>query len=299
MRGTNEAKILVTGATGTVGASLADELVRRGASVRGASRDPTRATDRMPGVAWVDFDFSAPETFGPALKGVDRVFLIARPGDEHPARAAGPFIAAMAEAGVRRVVTLSAMGAERRDDISLGRMERLVEESGFAWTHLRPNWFMQILAVPPLVDVITATGRIQVPAGEARISWIDARDVAAVAAATLTETGHEGRAYPLTGGEALDHREVAAALSAASGREITYRALDETEGREAVLAAGLGPRHADRLTAFYRLVRAGACAPVSPHVGEVLGRPPVTFQRFAEEHRACWATPLEIAAGRA
>lgn len=298
MSDTNET-ILVTGATGTVGTALVRELNRRGAAVRGASRDPARAPQGAGDVAWVAFDFSAPGTFQAALEGVDRVFLIARPGDDEPARTARPFVGAMAEAGVRRVVTLTAMGAERRDDVSLGHLERLVEEAGFAWTHLRPNWFMQVVAVPPLVHAIAATGRIEVPAGDARISWIDARDVAAVAAVALTEAGHERRAYLLTGGEALHHRDVAEALSAASGREIVYRALDEAEGREAVLAAGLGPRRADRLTAFYRLVRAGACAPISTHVAEVLGRSPTTFESFAEEHRSHWATPRDVTAGRA
>ncbi|MGD8871808.1 MAG: NAD(P)H-binding protein [Gemmatimonadota bacterium] len=291
-----QGRILVTGATGTVGAYLLDELVRRGVSVRGASRDVERARTEKPRLEWADFDLTRPETFAPALEGVDRVFLIARPGDDDPERTARPFVKAMAMAGVGQAVTLSAMGAERRDDITLDRMERLVEEAGLAWTHLRPNWFMQVFAVPPLVHAISATGRIEIPAADARISWIDARDVAAVAATVLTESSHEGRAYLLTGGEALDHARVAEILSRASGRDIEYCALDESEGRERVLAAGLGPRRAERLTRFYRHVRAGACAPVSHDVAQIVGRPPITFERFAEEHRDSWAPGARVAA---
>lgn len=283
--------ILVTGATGNVGGALVEELVRRGAPVRGASREPSRARTRAPACPeWVPFDLERPETFGAALDGVERVFLIARPGDDDPDRTAAPFLQAMVDAGVRRVVTLTAMGADRRGDVSLGRLERLVEDTGIPWTHLRPNWFMQVFATQPLLSAIRATGRIEVPAAHASISWVDARDVAAVAAATLTEPDHEARAYVLTGPEALDHARVAGILGEVSERPLTYRPLDEEAGRRAVLAAGLGARRAERLTRFYRLVRAGACAPVSDDIASVLGRPPTPFQRFATDHRHLWAT---------
>lgn len=284
--------ILVTGATGNVGRALVQRLARDGAPVRGATRDPGRARRLAPACAdWTPFDFERPETFDPALRGVGRVFLMARPGDDEPARTAAPFLEAVLRADVDHVVTLSAMGAERRNDVTLGRLERLVEETGVAWTHLRPNWFMQVFATDPLLSVIRSAGAIQVPAGDAPISWIDARDVAAAAAVTLTAPGHEARAYVLTGAEALDHAAVARALSEASGRPVRYHPLDEEEGRSAVLAAGLGPRRAERLTRFYRLVRAGACAPVSGDVASVLGRPPISLRRFAEDHRRLWAAP--------
>ena len=291
--------ILVTGATGTVGASVMQLLVEDSAPARAGSRDPAAARSMQPGAEWVAFDMERPGTFASALEGVDRVFLIARPGDDEPERTARPFVEAMRRGDVRHVVTLSAMGADRRDDISLGRLEALVEDSGLAWTHLRPNWFMQIFCVSPLVDAIRATGCIEVPAGDARISWIDARDVAAVSAATLTRPGHAGRAYLLTGAEALDHTEVARTLSEASGRDVRYRTLDEDEGRRAVLASGLGPRRAERLGRFYRLVRAGACAPVSTDVATVLGRPPIGFQRFARAYSHTWLAPSREVAGRA
>lgn len=283
--------ILVTGVTGTVGGALVEELVRRGSPVRGASRNPSRARTITPACReWVPFDLERPETFGAALDGIERVFLIARPGDDDPDRTAAPFLQAMVDAQVRHVVTLTAMGADRRDDVSLGRLERLVEDTGLPWTHLRPNWFMQVFATHPLLSAIRATGRIEVPAAHAPISWVDARDVAGVAAVTLTEPDHEARAYVLTGSEALDHAQVAGILGDVSGRALAYRPLDEETGRRAVLAAGLGARRAERLTRFYRLVRAGACAPVSGDIASVLGRPPTPFQRFATDHRHLWAS---------
>ncbi len=282
-------KVLVTGASGNAGGELVKALLERGWAVRGATRDVDRVAGAGPaGCEWTPFDFDRPDTFQAALEGVDRVFLVAPPGDMAPERTVGPFVDAARGSGVERIVSLSAMGAERREDVPLGRMEALVEEAVPAWTHLRPNWFMQIFAVHPLVAGIRSAGRIAVPAGDARISWIDARDIAEVAAATLCEPGHEERAYTLTGGEALDHRAVADMLSRSTCRRIEYRSLDEGEAREAILEAGLGPTRADRLLGFYRLVRDGACAPVSPDVEAVLSRPPRTMERFARDYADVW-----------
>lgn len=279
--------VLVTGATGTVGAAVAVALAGGEARVRGATRDPGRArgTD-VPVAEWVPFDFERPETFGPALAGVDRVFLVARPGDEDPVRVAGPLLEEMRRRGIRRVVNLTALGVERRDDVALRKVELEIEGGGFAYTHLRPNWFMQVFSAGPLLAGLRA-GVLAVPAADARISYVDARDVAAVAAAALTEAGHEGAAYSLTGGESLDHAEIAVRLSAV-GREIEYRALSEAEARSAVLAAGLDEGRAERLIGFYRLVREGQSAPVLPDVEEVLGRPPIPFDRFVRDHVECW-----------
>lgn len=281
--------ILVMGATGTVGGAVVAELAASGERVRGATRDPGRAgRSGIPATEWVPFDLERPETFGPALAGVDRVLLMARPGDDDPARAAAPLVEEMAARGIRRVVNLTALGVERRDDLTLRQVELLLEEDGFAYTHLRPNWFMQVFSGGPLLAGLRS-GVLAVPAGDARISYIDARDVAAVAAAALLEPGHEGAAYALTGGESLDHAEVAASLSDAAGREIRYVPLTEDAARRAVLDAGLGPDRAERLLRFYRLVREGHSAPVLPAVSEILGRPPIPFRRFTREHAGCWA----------
>jgi uncharacterized protein YbjT (DUF2867 family) len=281
-------RILVTGATGTVGGHLVDELRGRGAALRVATRDPARTAVRWPDTETVEFDFERPATFDPALAGVEAVFLIARPGDDESDRVAFPLIERMRVAGVRRVVDLSAMGAERRDDFALRRIERKLEDDGFAFTHLRPNFFLQVFSTGPLLAQIRATGALQLPAADARLSYVDARDVAAVAAAALSSAGHEHRAYTLTGGEALEHAEVARAISLACDRPVRYEPLEEDAARNQLAAAGLSPARIERLIGFYRLVRAGACAPVHPDVAEVLGRPPLTLERFARDHRAAW-----------
>ena len=282
-------RILVIGATGTVGGHLVDELRSRGAAVRAATRDPARAVTRWTsGVEVVDFDFERPATYAPALAEVDRVFLIARPGDDEADRVAFPLIEHMRAAGVRVVVDLSAMGAEQRDDFALRRIERKLERDGFAFTHLRPNFFLQVFSTGSLLGQIRATGAFRLPTAQARLSYVDARDVAAVAAVALTSAGHEGRAYTLTGGESLSHDEIARAISRAAGRPVRYVPIEEDAARRALAAAGLSPARIERLVGFYRLVRAGACAPVHPDVAQLLSRPPLGVERFALDHRADW-----------
>lgn len=283
-------KILVIGATGTVGGHLAEELARRGEWVRAATRDPARAARRSGGaVEPVAFDLERPETFAPALAGVGRVFLIARPGDEEADRVAAPLIDEMRRRGVRRVVNLTAIGVEQRDDMALRKVELLVEASGVPFTHLRPNFFMQVFSTGPLLAALRATGALHLPAEGARISYIDARDIAAAAAVALTEPGHTGKAYTLTGPEPLDHHEVARALSEAAGRPIRYVPISEDAARGAIAASGLSAPRVERLIGFYRLVRKGLAAPVSPDVEAILGRPAGSFAQFARDHASCWA----------
>ncbi|HEU4537009.1 MAG TPA: NAD(P)H-binding protein, partial [Polyangiaceae bacterium] len=282
--GLMDGTILVLGATGKVGGAVVNGLAREGARVRAATRDPARAAGLPAGVERVAFDLEAPATFAPALDGVDRVFLIARPGDEHADRVAAPFLEAMRASGVARVVNLTALGTERRPEFALRRVELAVEASGLAYTHLRPGFFFQLFTTPPLVDAICRAGEIRVPAADARLSFLDARDVGEVGARVLLSGAHDGRAYALTGAVAVDHGAVAAALSSASGAEVRYVPIDEAAARRELGEAGLPPPWVERVITFYRLVRAGRAAAVTGDVEAVLGRPPIDLATFARDH---------------
>ena len=281
------AKVLVLGATGRVGTAALAELARRGIGARAASRDPAAAQQRVAAEEVVRFDLERPETFDAALAGIERVLLMARPGDEQADRIALPLIARMQAAGVRHVVNLTAMGTERRPDFALRRVELALEASSMACTHLRPNWFMQILSADPLRRAIAA-GVIRIPAGDACVSYVDARDVGAVAGSALAEPGHEGAAYTLTGPAALDHAAIARAIARAAEIAVEYQPIDEDTARAELARAGFPPPWVERLVGFYRLLRAGLCAPVTGDVERVLGRPPIPFARFAAEHSGLW-----------
>jgi uncharacterized protein YbjT (DUF2867 family) len=192
--------ILVTGASGTVGREVAKRLAERGAPTRLALRDPSRGVEGADALERARFDFHDPSGFEGALRGVDRVFLLRPPQLADVRRDFDPFLVAMLQAEVKRVVFLSVRGAERNPLLPHRRIEKALERSGLAWTHLRPNDWMQNFATVHRDDIRTR-GEIWAPAGKGRASFVDARDVAEAAAAVLTEEGHGGRAYPLTGGK--------------------------------------------------------------------------------------------------
>ena len=281
-------KILVLGSTGTVGSLLFSRLEERGEKIKGATRRPEEASKMHPKREYVAFDFEDETSFAPALKEVDRVFLIARPGDPHPERVAIPLIDEMKKKKISKVINLTAMGIESQNDLTLRQVETYLEASGIDFTHLRPNWFMQVLANGPLFQDIQRTGSIHLPAEESAISYVDVRDVAEVAATILSEGGHFGKAYTLTGARALDHFEIARLLSDAAGKEIRYVPISEEQAREGLEAAGLSLDRVERLIGFYRLIRKGFCSPVSAEVETVLARPPISFEQFSKDHAACW-----------
>ena len=278
---------LVVGSTGRVGREVARLLAEKGERVRAATRDPGRFVFHAP-LEPVHFDFDEPRTFGPALKGVERLFLIARPGDNNSDTAAKPLIDEAKKGGIRLIVNLTAMGAEQDETFMLRVLEKHVEASGIPFVHLRPNWFMQNFDSGPIFTDIRATHAIHLPAADARLSFIDVRDVAAVASEVLTEKGHAGKAYTLTGGESLTHFDVAEKVSRAAGRRVAYVPISEEAARAGLAARGVPSGYIERWADFFRKVRKGLCAPVSGDVEEVLGRPPLLFDHYAEGHAKSW-----------
>ncbi len=273
-------KALVLGATGTVGQPLVSNLLSRGVAVRAATRDPAKA-ELPPGAEAVRFDASDPGTFAPALDGVDRAFVLAPPGhaDQHALLA--PFVEA---AGPRldKIVVMTAQGVEVSDSIPFRQLELAVASAAKAQVVLRPTWFDQNFTSfwwPP----IAAGGVIPLPAGAARTAFIDAEDIAAVAAKVLVEDRFDGRALELTGPEALDYAEAAAILSQAWDRPIRYEEVSEDSFRAYLSQGGLPDDYADLLVGLFGAVRAGRAAVVTKDVPEVLGRPARSLKGWAEE----------------
>jgi uncharacterized protein YbjT (DUF2867 family) len=279
--------ILVTGASGTVGREVAKRLAERGAPARLALRDPSRDVEGADALERARFDFHDPSGFEGALRGVDRVFLLRPPQLADVRRDFDPFLVAMLQAEVKRVVFLSVRGAERNPLLPHRRIEKALERSGLAWTHLRPNDWMQNFATVHRDDIRTR-GEIWAPAGKGRTSFVDARDVAEAAAAVLTEEGHGGHAYPLTGGEELDLDEVAALLSQILGRRVSYRNPGVVAFLRHVRAAGRPLSLGLVMTGVYTIARLGLAAGVSPELERLTGRPPTPFRSFAEDHAAVW-----------
>ncbi len=280
--------VLVIGGTGTVGRHLVKDLAQRGVNVRVGTRSPSSAANLPPGVTPVHFEFDRPETFVPALAGVRGVFLMASAGEQRPLEVGLRVLAAMREVGVQRVVNMTGLGIERNEAQPLRQLELAVERSGLRWTHLRPNFFLQNFCTGALRGQIVERGELAVAAGDARISFVDARDIAAVAAEALVSNSLADRALAVTGAVAVTYAEIAQALTEATGRRVAYRPLDEEEARRELAAAGLAAERVEARLGFLRLARSGAFASISPDVEAVLGRAPRSVRQFATDCAATW-----------
>ncbi|MBI5501837.1 MAG: SDR family oxidoreductase [Deltaproteobacteria bacterium] len=281
------ARVLVVGATGKVGRETVRESSRLGATVLAATRRPGEY--RGPnGVQPVELDLEHAETWNDAVRGVTRLFLMARPGDSRPEETLIPLFERARGEELERVVLLSVLGADRDEQLGLRKVEKHVAASGVPWTFLRPNWFMQNFSHGFLFDSIRATGGVYLPVGDAKVAYVDTRDVGQVGARALVEDGHEGRSYALTGPRALDHAEAVAILSRTSGRTIAYVPIGEDDARQGMLKSGWPPASVEFFLRLLRGMRAGDAAAVSPDVKAVLGRDAISFEQFADRNAAQW-----------
>jgi len=273
--------ILVTTPNGKVGSEVIQQLQAQGHEVRVGAHTVEKARAAFPGSDVVHFDFENPESVKAALEGVNALYL-ASPGDmlEGPVNAV---VDAAKRAGVKRVVRLSAAGVEYGDS-PLRRVELHLEASGLEHTFLRPNWFMQNYSTMSAEGV--RQGTLYEPAADGKTAFIDARDIASVAVVALTGEGHGGKAYTLTGPEALSRNEVAALFSSALGREVKYVAVSDEQLRQGMAGAPQG--YVELMSALYGFVRAGATEAVTDEVQKVTGRAPIHFEQFIADHLETW-----------
>ncbi|RYX83739.1 SDR family oxidoreductase [bacterium] len=286
MSHTSNSRILVTGATGANGTELIKLFAAQGIAVKAMVRDPKRATAlELPGVELIQADFDAPETLPVALEGVEKAFLLSN-SSENAEEQQLAFVEAAKQSGVAHIVKLSQLGAESNSPNRFLRYHAAVEEalraSGIAYTFLRPNLFMQGLL--NFIPTISAQNAFYAPAGEGHISVVDIRDIADVAFASLTQPGHEGKIYDLTGPEALTHAEMAAQLSQAVGRDIAFFDVPPQAMRQSLLEFGFPEWQADGLLEEYAEWSQDKAAQIAPDIREVTGRDARTFASFARDY---------------
>jgi len=272
-------KILVLGATGHVGRPLVQALLAKGAAVKAASRSG-RPVDGAEGVV---FDYADPATFGPAFDGVDRAFVLLPTGNVAITDLLLPVIAAAAARKVK-VVLQSVLGADADDAIPYRQVEIALEKSGTPFVILRPNWFADNFHTfwKPGLD----HGRIALPAGEGKSSFIDARDIAESAAAALTTDRFDGRAFNLTGPEALGYADAAKILAKVVGRPVDYEATDDAAFIAMLTGAGVPEVYARFLATIFQPVREGWTAAVTGDVETLTGHAPRSLATYAADHAA-------------
>ncbi|MBD2753978.1 SDR family oxidoreductase [Spirosoma validum] len=284
--------ILITGATGAIGTELTKTLSAQGTPFRAMIRSLKDAHTliALEGAEVVEGDFNNPATIAQALTGIDQAFLLTNSSDQAEAQQL-TFVAEAKRAGIRHIVKLSQLAASIDSPVRFLRYHAIVEqairESDIPFTFLRPNLFMQGLL--GFRDSIASQGKFFATIGDAKISLIDIRDIGAVAAKALTESGHEGQIYTLTGPQALTHVEMADSLSAGLGKPVTFIDIPSDAMREALLGAGFPVWQADGLIEDYAHYSRNEAAAVTSDVQDVTGKPPRTFADFARDYAPAFA----------
>ena len=279
--------ILVTGASGTVGRAVLDEMRKTGKPFKAMYRSEDDARKAPAGVATVIADFAEKETLRRALAGIEAVYLVCSPIPDLVELETN-LINACRESGVRQVVLNSALGAEDYPK-SFPSWHRKVEDklkaSGLGYTILRPNSFMQnILAYSaPSIRVESA---FYSSMGTARMSYVDVRDVGAVAAKVLTSpSGHTGKIYELNGPEAVSNAEAAERISRVAGRPVRYVDIPEAAQRKAMQDSGMPEWQIAALLDLQRYYAEGQGGEVTDVLPRLLERPPKTLNEFLEEFK--------------
>ena len=279
-------KILITGATGNVGSALLENLIPMNIELRALAHDESDAESLEGRGVWASLgDFLKPETLGPALEGVSTVFLLTPIHPEQVSQATKVIKAAKESGNDPRIVRLSVHQASHEAPARNSRQHAEIEDelisSGLPYTLLRPQSFMQntLMAAP----TVASQGRIYQPMKSGRLGMIDARDVGEAAAKVLTEDGHEGKVYTLTGPAAINFYDVAEVLSEVLGKEVSYINIPLEKAKEAMLNMGLTEWRADVLIEYAKAHSEGYSDWTTDDFEQLTGHPATSYSKFASD----------------
>ncbi len=282
--------VLVTGATGTVGREVIKGLLTTDARIRAAVHTKDVADTFR--VETVNMDYTKPESVLAAMKGIDTLFLLT-PFTNNMVELTKIMVEAAKKGHVSYIVKLSVMGAEVLPGITLSRWhaetEYMIQASGISYAFLRPNAFMQNF-VNYMASSIKNEGKFYVPAGEGKVSFVDVRDIGAVAARVLTDRQYERGAYAITGREALTYGQAAEIMSKVLGKKIEYVNVSDEQASAGMKALGMPEWMINAMLELYCVTRAGNMAVLSPTVEKITGRKPIPFEGFVSDNRKAWMT---------
>jgi uncharacterized protein YbjT (DUF2867 family) len=289
--GTKQESILVTGASGNIGSELVKELLSDApdVSIKAAvhSSQNIKKVKSDARVKVIQIDYNEPETVREALKGVDKLFLLT-PDVPNAADLASNAVVEAKKAGIKQIVKQSVMGAALEADVNTMRLHRQVEEfieqSGIPFTFLRPNEFMQNF-INFHSPSIKGNNAFYIPLEDAKVSLVDVRDIASVAAQSLIdEDKHKNKTYLITGPEALSYHQVAEILSNTTGRKINYVNISDEEARAAMKEIGMSDWLINTVSELSEYFRKGKASEISSAVEEVTGKKPISFSQFAKDY---------------
>jgi uncharacterized protein YbjT (DUF2867 family) len=281
---TTKGKILVVGASGTVGENLVQILRAKGEEVVAATSRKDEAN--KPGRVYLNV--ATGEGIHAAFSNVERAFLLSPPGFADQYAMLSPLVQAAKRAGLQKVVLMTAMGANAVETSPFRRAEIELEKSGLTYNIIRPNWFMQNFNTF-WVHGLQQARAIELPAGAAPTSFIDARDISAVAAVLLTSDKYNNRDFDLTGSEALTHSQVAQAIGKELSEKVTYTNIEPKVLRDGLVAHGLPADYVDFLILIFGFLREGYSQRLTTAVQDITGKAPRKFAQYAQDNRAAWA----------
>lgn len=284
-------RILVTGASGNVGAYVAKYAIKNNQEIVAAARNvETLKREYGTDIPCVHFDFTEPETFEEALKDVDRVFIMRPPHLGKP-EDLKPFIEALEKRkkDIRLVSFLSLIGIENNPIPPHHKIEKYIEQAGLPYCHIRPSFFMQNISGIHAFE-IKYCDRIIVPVKKALTSFIDAEDIGEITAKVLSEPElHQNRGYAITGSEAIDYWQVAGIVSSALGRKITYTNPAPSFAKKYWIdVRGIEKEYASVMGMLYMMTRMGTAKTVTTVFEDVMGKKPQTFTQFVDKNIECW-----------
>ncbi len=284
-------KIFVAGAAGNIGTALLASLNKAGAEVVAGVHSQNKAeTLGSLGVESRVYDFEDVDSMVGAMEGCQRMFLVL-PLTERMTRYGRVAVDAAKQAGIEYIVRSSGYAASSDAHWRLGRehgmVDQFVEDSKITFTTLRPNTFMQNFST--VMAEMVKSGTIALPEEDATVSYIDVRDIAACATKLLLDnTNHENKYYALTGPEGISLTEVAAQISAASGRDVTYQPIAEEAYIETLMGMDVPEWTVNMMVSLTRVVKLGMIGNVTKAVEYLTDTPARTFNDFAVEHAAVW-----------
>ncbi len=285
-------RILITGATGNIGGELVKQLSAKNIAFKAMVRAKDKATDLSsnPEVEIIEGDFNDSSSIKKALEGIDTAFLLTN-STEQAEEQQTSFVEAAKKAGVKHIVKQSQWAADEHSPVRFLRyhaiVERKIQDAGIAYTFLRPNLFMQGLL--SFKQTIKEQGKFFAAIGDAKVSIVDVRDIAAVAAEALTSEGHQNKIYNLTGPEALTHQQMATLLSQALGKPVAFTDVPPDAMLQGLLSAHLPQWMAEGLIEDYAHYARGEASVITNDIQNVTGRPPYDFKTFANDYKTAFS----------
>lgn len=272
---------LVIGASGTVGSGIVKQLKAQGYAVRSVtSQTPKDASQ-------VQVNLVTGEGLRAAFEGVDKAFILSPPPNADQYKILTPLIQEAKRRGLKKVVLMTAWGVNADPTSPFRRAEIELEKSGLTYNIIRPNWFMQNFNTF-WIQGIKQHGKIMLPAGAAKTSFIHADDISAVAVKLLTTSAFDNKDLDLSGPESIDHAQVAKALTEVTGRKIEYVDITPEDFKKGLVSAGVPGDYAELLKTIIGFLKAGYSAAISPNVKNILGREPKSFMEYAQVTKDQW-----------